>query len=58
KEVLGHDDVAVMIEADHLCVASRGICDTNSATVTSSFSGAFETDKHQNEFLSYIYNQK
>jgi GTP cyclohydrolase I len=58
KEVLGHDDVAVMIEADHLCVASRGVCDTNSATVTSSFSGKFENEKFQNEFLSYIYNQK
>jgi GTP cyclohydrolase I len=58
KEVLGHDDVAVMIEADHLCVASRGVCDTNFATVTSSFSGKFENEKFQNEFLSYIYNQK
>lgn len=58
KEVLGHPDVAVMIEADHLCVASRGVCDTNSSTVTSCFSGKFETEKHQNEFLSYIYNQK
>ncbi len=54
KEILGHDDVAVMIEADHLCVASRGICDTNSSTVTSEFSGQFENERVQTEFMSYL----
>lgn len=58
KEILGHDDVAVMIEADHLCVASRGVCDTHSATVTSFYSGVFEKEEKQKEFLSYIYNTK
>ena len=58
KEILGHPDVAVTIEADHHCVASRGICDTQSSTTTSSYSGVFEAVNKQNEFLSYIYNHK
>lgn len=53
-ELLQHDNVAVVIEADHLCVASRGIGDTNSMTVTSTFSGRFETDSIKNEFLALI----
>ncbi len=54
KKILYHDNVAVMIEADHLCVASRGIKDTNSNTITSVFSGKFEDDSVRNEFFSYI----
>lgn len=54
KEILQHDDVAVVIEADHLCVASRGINDTNSMTTTSSYSGKFERIELQQEFLSYL----
>src|SRR3569833_61994 len=41
KSVLGTDDVAVVIDAVHLCVSSRGIKDVNSSTVTSEYSGAF-----------------
>lgn len=55
KEVLQHDDVAVVIKADHLCVASRGIKDTNSQTVTAVYSGQFEKDSVKPEFLSYIH---
>lgn len=58
QEVLQHDDVAVFIEADHLCVSSRGIGDTNSSTITSSFGGDFQNEALQKEFLSYIYNHK
>lgn len=56
KEVLQTEDVAVYIEADHLCVASRGIKDTNSATVTADFSGAFDEEKTQRAFLESIKN--
>lgn len=56
QEVLQHNDVAVLIEADHLCVSSRGIQDTNSSTVTSSFGGNFQDEALQGKFLSYIYN--
>lgn len=54
KEILQHDDVAVVIEADHLCVASRGIHDTNSITTTSHFTGQFAQKEIQQEFLSYL----
>lgn len=57
KNILQHNDVAVIIEADHLCVASRGIKDTQSATVTSSFSGKFENETIKQEFLSYIHTK-
>lgn len=56
KEILGHDDVAVLIQADHLCVASRGIRDTNSATTTYSYSGKFEEEAMKKEFIAYISN--
>ncbi len=54
KEILGHDDVAVVIEADHLCVASRGIKDTNSITLTANYAGEFEQSTTKQEFLSYL----
>lgn len=56
KEVMQIEDVAVMIDAVHLCVSSRGVEDTSSSTVTSSFSGKFNTDQYRNEFLQLIKN--
>jgi GTP cyclohydrolase I len=53
KEALQTDDVAVVIDAHHLCVSSRGVQDINSSTVTSSYSGQFEKESVRNEFLSY-----
>lgn len=58
KEILGHHDVAVVIEADHLCVASRGIKDTSSKTNTAIYSGQFENDAVRQEFLAYLKNDK
>lgn len=58
KEALQHNDVAVVIEADHLCVASRGIKDTNSITHTAHYSGQFENEPIRREFLSHIYNKR
>lgn len=57
KEILQHDDVAVLIEADHLCVASRGINDTNSKTFTAEYSGQFENDIVRQEFLLHVQNK-
>jgi GTP cyclohydrolase I len=54
KETLGVNDVAVLIEADHLCVASRGVQDASSNTITSEYSGKFLDMKTREEFLSYI----
>ncbi|MBX2984640.1 MAG: GTP cyclohydrolase I FolE [Bacteroidia bacterium] len=58
KEILQIEDVAVMIEADHLCVQSRGIKDTSSSTTTSFFSGQFKNDATKNEFFNYIHITK
>ncbi|MCO6497773.1 MAG: GTP cyclohydrolase I FolE [Chitinophagaceae bacterium] len=58
KEIFHHNDVAVVIEADHMCVASRGVKDISSKTVTSHFSGKFEDKSVRNEFLSYIRNNQ
>jgi GTP cyclohydrolase I len=55
KTALGTDDVAVIMDADHMCVSSRGVRDTTSSTVTSFYSGQFENDSQKrNEFLKYI----
>jgi len=42
--ILDTPDVAVMIDAKHYCVASRGVEDTGSSTVTSRLGGGFKTD--------------
>jgi GTP cyclohydrolase I len=40
-----------MIEAEHLCVSSRGVEDTGSSTVTSKLGGGFKSDvAARNEF--------
>jgi GTP cyclohydrolase IA len=54
KEALHTEDVAVVIDAAHLCVASRGVGDVNSTTITSHYSGKFKTEETRKEFLSYI----
>ncbi len=54
KSVLGTEDVAVMIEAKHLCVSSRGIQDDQSETITSFYSGQFNNDLKIQEFLTLI----
>jgi GTP cyclohydrolase I len=46
--------VAVVIEAQHLCMSMRGIQKQNSVTTTSDFVGAFERDKTRAEFLHLI----
>ena len=53
-EALGTDDVAVLIDAEHLCVSSRGVRDVNSSTVTSHYSGRFEDEAVRREFLAHI----
>jgi len=51
--ILETEDVAVMIDAQHYCVKSRGVEDTGSSTVTVRLGGGFKTDPAaRNEFLS------
>lgn len=54
KKAIGTEDIAVVIDAVHLCVASRGIKDTNSTTITSHYSGKFLNEETKYEFLSLI----
>ncbi len=54
QKVLQTDDVAVIIDAKHLCVSSRGVQDNNSATVTSFYGGKFENEITRQELFKYI----
>jgi len=54
KKIMGTDDVAVVIDAVHMCVSSRGIQDQSSSTVTSYFGGVFKSDSKRQEFFRQI----
>jgi GTP cyclohydrolase I len=54
QKVLGTEDVAVLIDAKHLCVASRGVEDNSSSTITAFYGGKFKDEKTNNEFLRYL----
>ncbi|MCF8274685.1 MAG: GTP cyclohydrolase I FolE [Flavobacteriaceae bacterium] len=56
KHILGTEDIAVIIDAKHLCVSSRGIQDDTSATVTSYYSGAFNKPEKIAELQNYLNN--
>jgi len=57
KETLGTEDVAVVIDANHMCVASRGVNDVNSSTITSSFNGKFMNESVRSELLKHVYSK-
>jgi len=54
KKVLKTDDVAVVIDAKHMCVSCRGIKDESSSTVTAEYSGKFKDKSVREEFLKYL----
>jgi GTP cyclohydrolase I len=54
QEALNPLGVAVVIEAQHLCMMMRGVQKQNSVTTTSAFSGAFEKNETRSEFLRLI----
>jgi GTP cyclohydrolase I len=57
NETLSPLGVAVVIEAQHMCMQMRGIQKQNSLTTTSSFVGAFEQDSTRKEFINLISNK-
>lgn len=57
QEALEPLGVAVVIEAQHMCMCMRGIQKQNSVTTTSSFNGAFEKNKTRKEFISLVSNK-
>jgi len=52
--ILETDNIAVIIDAKHLCVASRGIKDDSSATVTSYYGGVFNQQEKIVELQNYL----
>lgn len=54
KRILGTENVAVIIDAKHLCVSSRGIKDDTSATVTAFYGGVFNTSAKITELQNYL----
>ncbi len=54
KESLNPMGVAVVIEAQHLCMMMRGVQKQNSVTTTSAFSGEFQKDSTRSEFMKLI----
>jgi GTP cyclohydrolase I len=54
ERALNSPSVAVVVDANHMCVASRGVGDTNSKTGTAYFSGKFLDENTKREFLNYI----
>jgi GTP cyclohydrolase I len=56
KTVLETEDVAVIIDAKHLCVSSRGVKDDTSATVTTYYCGEFNTAAKIAELQNYLNN--
>ena len=54
KKILKTEDVAVVIDAKHLCVSSRGIEDESSSTITAEYGGVFKEKERRDEFLKYL----
>jgi GTP cyclohydrolase I len=54
QKVLKTDDVAVIVDAKHLCVSSRGVQDHASGTVTSFYGGKFANENTKAELFKYI----
>lgn len=54
-EVLRPRGVAVLIEAEHMCMAMRGIKKSGSTTLTTTFTGAFKNEpEHQVRFMTML----
>lgn len=54
QTILQTKDIAIIIDAKHLCVSSRGVQDINSATVSSFYGGKFEEEATRQELLKYV----
>ncbi len=54
SEALKTEDVMVVLEAEHLCVSTRGVNDKNSRTTTLEYGGRFDNEALRNEFYQLI----
>ena len=48
------EDVAICIEAKHLCMVVRGVKKINAQTITSKFTGIFKEEGKKNEFYNLL----
>lgn len=59
NEFLHPKGVIVQIEAEHMCMAMRGVMKKGTITRTTALSGEFETDSQLvNRFFHYLYHEK
>ncbi|RAR48522.1 GTP cyclohydrolase I FolE [Flavobacterium lacus] len=58
KTVLNTEDVIVVVEAEHLCVSSRGIKDSSSYTSTIQYGGIFKEKENRNDFFNLLKKEK
>ncbi len=58
ERLLQTDSVGVVLDANHMCVAMRGVGDTNSKTGTAYFSGKFKDENVKREFLNFINSRQ
>jgi GTP cyclohydrolase I len=56
--ILETDDIAVVIDAQHYCVKSRGVEDVGSSTITSKLGGEFKTDLALRAEFMNLVNKK
>lgn len=54
KSALQTDDVMVVVEAEHLCVSTRGVNDKTSKTTTLEYGGQFEQEQIRNDFFKMV----
>ena len=54
KEALQTEDVIVVVEAEHLCVSTRGVNDKTSRTTTLEYGGRFNDIDLRNEFYNLV----
>ena len=54
KNALQTEDIIVVIEAEHLCVSTRGVNDKTSRTTTLEYVGKFTETQLRNEFYQLI----
>ncbi|MEX0840854.1 MAG: GTP cyclohydrolase I, partial [Xanthobacteraceae bacterium] len=54
-EILKPRGVAVMIEAEHMCMSMRGVAKPGATTITTQFAGDFrDNSEHQARFISMV----
>ena len=58
ERILQTESVGVVMDANHMCVAMRGVGDTNSKTGTAYFSGKFKDENTKREFLNFINSRQ